>query len=257
MEPVRPLRDVFADLADHTDHSDPMAGPDGPAPAPADPRSLLADYADLPDDLLVTAIDSYANTAPAEVAEHLAAFVATPGADPADGLDLLASAPVGVWEGEVPVAGPENPEDDFEDTGLDGADLVNAGTTDLGDGPALDLDHLGWADSLDLAETSPADDGFGNQVDDLQASVGSEERTAQDVTDRIDHPADPALGSDQNGEEAVDQTGPDTGMDSGMDEGTGLDEDSADSHDYLDRLADQPAALDELDDVQNFDEFDA
>jgi hypothetical protein len=57
-------------------------------------------HADLPNDLVSEAIVNYADTAPAEVAEHLAPFVMAHGPVPgegddhADGLGLLASAPV-------------------------------------------------------------------------------------------------------------------------------------------------------------------
>src|SRR3954454_1961710 len=151
MEPVRPLRDVFADLAGHTDHSEPAVDSDGDESSPV-PRSLLADYADLPDDLLGTAIDSYASTAPAEVAEHLAGFVATPGADPSDGLDLLVSVPAGTWESEVELTDPTGPADpngpDSLDGGsgdvvldIDGDVVLDIDQDDQNLGHDLDVDH--------------------------------------------------------------------------------------------------------------------
>lgn len=79
---MEPLRDVFAGLA----------GTGG------DPGDFLRD---LPADLVAEAVVSFADTAPLEVAEHLAPFVgarfAGENADDAGEtwLDLLASAPVG------------------------------------------------------------------------------------------------------------------------------------------------------------------
>jgi hypothetical protein len=73
----------------------------------ADPGGLLgpAGHAELPDDLLAEAIVSFADTAPPEVAEHLAPFVMAHSAVPLDdneppaastGLELLADAPADV-----------------------------------------------------------------------------------------------------------------------------------------------------------------
>ncbi|MEU4694775.1 hypothetical protein [Actinoplanes sp. NPDC023714] len=82
MDAARPLRDEFAD-------------PSG------EPGGLLRD---LPDDLIAEAVVSYADTAPAEVAEHLAPFVGAhsvvgahdTAADPPDWQDLLATVPAGI-----------------------------------------------------------------------------------------------------------------------------------------------------------------
>jgi hypothetical protein len=138
MESARPLRDVFADLAGHDDDS-----------GGSDPRAFLAEHDGLPDDLLVTAIGSYAGTAPAEIAEHLAPIAAAtapdagltdghPGADALGGLNLLASAPVGAWEGEVPL------EHDVP-------------VTEVAE-PDQGLDHFGDLD--DLSNADSLDDGF-------------------------------------------------------------------------------------------------
>ena len=92
MAPARPLRDVFADLV-----GDPSAADD--------PAALLSDqgHPELPDHLVAEAVVSYADTAPVEVAEHLAPYVtahSAVGADPVPGdeppagwLELLGSAP--------------------------------------------------------------------------------------------------------------------------------------------------------------------
>jgi len=159
MEFARPLREVFAELAGHDD----------PGQSGDDHRALLADHAGLPDDLLATAIGSYAGTAPAEVAEHLAPFVAggeDTGSHALDGLNLLASAPSGVWEGEVEL-------DHSEDGGL--ADEHGFDQLDHNPdfGHDADLGHLSAvgdlnsADSLDQADhhltpaaESPAEHAF-------------------------------------------------------------------------------------------------
>jgi hypothetical protein len=225
MEPVRSLRDVFAGLAEQP------TGPDDADSSAPDPRSLLAEYHDLPDELLVTAIGSYANTAPAEVAGHLAAFVAAPGADPAEGLDLLSKAPVGTWENEVELP-------DSYDTGslepADGTPPDDAMQPDDG----MDLDHLGVADGLDLDDTSQpqhdSQDSFGESLDhhptdaaedafDLGSDVLTDVPTdldhsylAMDAVDTMDdandhyptgQPADDHDGYDHDGHDHHDQDG--------------------------------------------------
>jgi hypothetical protein len=95
MSAARPLRDVFADLAG--DHGDAMA-----------PDVLAAHgHPDLPDGLVAEAVVNYADTAPIEVAQHLAPYVMAhspvpqPDGDdePPPWLHALTSAPVVV---EVP-----------------------------------------------------------------------------------------------------------------------------------------------------------
>src|SRR5688500_4344332 len=91
MATARPLRDVFADLA-----GDPDAHG-------VDPAELLREHghADLPDALVAEAVTSFADTAPLEVAEHLAPYVmansAVPGVagevEPGGWLTALADAP--------------------------------------------------------------------------------------------------------------------------------------------------------------------
>lgn len=92
MASARPLRDVFADLV-------------GAPGTTGDPAALLREHGHpgLPDDLVAEAVVSYADTAPVEVAEHLAPYVtahSVVGADPEAGdepaagwLDLLGTAP--------------------------------------------------------------------------------------------------------------------------------------------------------------------
>jgi hypothetical protein len=108
MDPARPLRDVFTDLT-----GDPAAR------AGHDPAAVLAanGHPDLPDTLVAEAIVSYADTAPYEVAEHLAPYVmansavpaadpTAPDTDPATWLDQLATAP------EAVELGPDSSLDD-------------------------------------------------------------------------------------------------------------------------------------------------
>ncbi|HEX2356925.1 MAG TPA: hypothetical protein VHI50_10760 [Micromonosporaceae bacterium] len=108
MATARPLRDVFGELAGGT-ASDEPAGEE-PAGSPgAEPAELLAahGHADLPADLVAEAVVNFADTAPVEVAEHLAAFVrahsGVPDAgdttDAGDWFELLTTVPAG--------AGPE------------------------------------------------------------------------------------------------------------------------------------------------------
>jgi hypothetical protein len=117
MADARPLHDVFTDLV-------------GAPGAAGDPAALLSDqgHAELPDDLVAEAVVSYADTAPVEVAEHLAPYVAAhsvigpePG-DPAPGdwAGLLGTAPdVGQDDLDEPVPaddslpGPDIPAPEF------------------------------------------------------------------------------------------------------------------------------------------------
>jgi hypothetical protein len=172
MASARPLRDVFADLTG--------------APGADDPAALLRDHGHpgLPDELVAEAVVSYADTAPVEVAEHLAPYVtahSVVGADPATGnenpdwLDLLGTAPAG---DPADLDGlPQAPEG-FDDDGLDlgfgqgagPAEPVGLGTEDedhagepveiLPDPAGLDEhgDLSDWAPGEQAAD--PAADGF-------------------------------------------------------------------------------------------------
>jgi hypothetical protein len=187
-ESVRPLRDVFADLAGQA------PGPADAGSAAADPRSLLAEHDGLPDELLVTAIGSYAGTAPAEVAEHLAPAA---GADAQSALSLLASAPVGTWDAEVDLPG------------LDGATAEDAS--------GLDLDGLDSADNLDQDDDAPLGGDLVDHDDAQGGEVGSDRGFDQDAAD-----ADPG-GPDTNGQHTGDTGDLHTG-DTG-DQVTDLDQD--------------------------------
>ncbi|HET6532972.1 MAG TPA: hypothetical protein VFH03_20475 [Actinoplanes sp.] len=163
MASARPLRDVFADLA-------------GAPGAADDPAALLRDHGhpELPDDLVAEAVVSYADTAPVEVAEHLAPYVtahSAVGADPAAGdetavgwLDLLGTAPAGDSADidDLPPA-----TDGFDDDGLDLGFGLGAGPepsaaagaeAEDGDEPVEILaDPAGLDEDSDVADWTPAE----------------------------------------------------------------------------------------------------
>lgn len=159
MEPARPLRDVFADLVTDEDARRAHA---------ADPDGFLQahGHAELPGGLLSEAIANYADTAPAEVAEHLAPFVmahspvpvdaAVIDTGPADGLQLLATAPAEPYLDALPDGGPD---------GLDG-DPHPAG------GPEHQPEHQPGHPATDPAGAAhdpfDLDFGPGHPVEDMQ-----------------------------------------------------------------------------------------
>jgi hypothetical protein len=184
MEPVRPLRDVFADLASDDAARQAHA---------ADPSGFLESYGhpELPNDLVSEAIVNYADTAPAEVAEHLAPFVIANGPVPGeggpvhgDGLGLLASAPV-----------PDLPEDGFDDLpagaddphgafdGLHATQLDPADPFDLDFGGGHQVDH----DPADLAHDSGHPAGAEHWLP-ADHGVGTELGTDADVTPYVGEP---------------------------------------------------------------------
>ncbi|MFY1652439.1 hypothetical protein ACN27J_16275 [Solwaraspora sp. WMMB762] len=131
MAPARSLHEIFAGLpGDAAAHSDVAAVLDANG------------YADLPPELLAQAVVSYADTAPAEVAEHLAPFVTAHSQVGGDGtvpddlaspLDLLATAPAPAFDAAMP----DDPA--FDGPDLDGPGLDAAPPDDpVFDGPELD-----------------------------------------------------------------------------------------------------------------------
>jgi hypothetical protein len=250
MEPVRPLRDVFAGLADTS------AGPEDAGASPPDPRSLLGEHHDLPDDLLFTAIGSYANTAPAEVAEHLAPIVTEPGADAENALGLLTSAPTGAWDGEVELPDTDEPGLLLDDEGPELDDERPELNDDLAD-PGLSLDH---PDALDQSG-----DDLGTELGtDFDAGFG-DHQVGDGLSDGLDDGLSDAL---------------DDGLDDGFGDGEATDLDSATAvpthestnspaeHDYLGHHGDDPStgdptalndptALDALDGVDGVDDHNA
>ncbi|MDG4822727.1 hypothetical protein O7635_12790 [Asanoa sp. WMMD1127] len=165
---ARPLKDVLTDLV-----GDPSAAAD----------ALAGAGHDLPPELVAEAVVSFAGTAPAEVAEHLAPFVTAHSGvpveseldAPADWFELLATAPeTGAELDEGLAAAP----DSADGPGLGeldfgaGADAADA-DLDLDPNPGGDLDDepvaAGGVDETDLAEPStdldqvdpdPTDAGF-------------------------------------------------------------------------------------------------
>jgi hypothetical protein len=185
-----------------------------------DPAELLASggHPEIPSDLVAEALVSYADTAPVEVAAHLAPFVTvhsplarsldaaapdsaepTPGSEPGWGLDLLASVPDLAWAAGEPafdgpdVAGVLVPAATGADLDLDvdfgeGADLAttldDAGLDDAGlDDAGLDdagLDDAGRGESaLDFEDVVPVESGG------VMVEVGEPQ------------PDEPALGPDE------------------------------------------------------------
>jgi hypothetical protein len=163
MAPARPLRDVFNELT-------------GSAAGGADPQAVLAaaGHPDLPEGLVAEAIVNYADTAPAEVAEHLAPFVTAHGAlpvqpedtaaaEPASWLDVLASAPdVLDADPAVDATGAPVPGEDASDDGLPEHDPF---TLDFGEGVGGAVDSIddGALDFGDGATGAGADPGTGGQ----------------------------------------------------------------------------------------------
>ena len=231
MEPVRPLRDVFAELS--------AAG--RPAPGGADPAQVLAEHGHggLPEGLLAEAIVSYADTAPVEVAEHLAPFVvahspvpvgpgdlADPGS-PADdapsvlhGLTLLADAPHPFPDDVDPAAldghvvhrieGPAHHLDAVHDIGSD---------RQLGAQPQVELDfghghhepvgvpgahadpghHLALTDAQDPLAVDHDPGPLDGTTDLGHQGLGHEGLGHEDVGHHLDHVDDPHLDDAQPG----------------------------------------------------------
>lgn len=127
MASVRPLRELLTDLV-----GDDAARADGPA-------AYLAahGHTDLPPDLVAEAVVSFADTAPPEVAERLAPFVAahTDGEETVDWFDLLTTAQPDLTESDELDADPE-PWTDFGTDPGPGLDF-GAGSLDEPDEPDL------------------------------------------------------------------------------------------------------------------------
>lgn len=188
MPPSRPLRDVFADLSGTADGSRVDA---------RSPERLLAEagHPHLPAGLVAEAVVSYADTAPIEVAEHLAPYVMAHSAVPTGAvedvdqprwLDLLSAAPAPAGIDTSPVT--HHPDAEAVDAtshvwfgtgathaGLDldfgqgaaGADVAtdhghgthSAHLAALGDGPGGDPDGHGYhADVHVVDAATPSED---------------------------------------------------------------------------------------------------
>ena len=175
MATARPLHEVLADLV----------GDGDAARAHGDPEAYLAAHGhpDLPPDLVAEAVVSYADTAPVEVAEHLAPYVTTHSAVPAD------EPPADDWFGLLTTA----PTDDL-DPGPDFDDVPDDVTSPEHAGPALDF-GTGSADTLDAASTEDTDDDSGDDAGPDDDSPGTADHQA---------PAWDDLGSDNDDLDALD-----------------------------------------------------
>jgi hypothetical protein len=194
MASARPLRDVFADLV-------------GAPSAADDPAAFLRDHghSGLPDDLVAEAVVSYADTAPVEVAEHLAPYVTAHSAagdepvggdEPAAGwLDLLGTAPDVSADEPADLDGPA-PAPGGSDTTVDvDPDLTLDFGTGAGPDAATQPDD-GFEDGgqhglveilADPAELDERDDAAGwvptEQDTDLTADLTAEESDGDDGDD--------------------------------------------------------------------------
>ncbi len=216
MDEARPLRDVFADLVGDEAARQAHA---------ADPEGFLAaaGHADLPDGLVGEAIVSYADTAPAEVAEHLAPFVMAhspvpveddlPAAalDAAHGLDLLSTAPAEPVLDDPTLAahagaelvGPEAAGHDaagHDAAGHDAAgELADPFGLDFGHGDTGEPVHTGHSGPVpvDAGLVDPAGHEAAGEPDwfasgDHPDPASELDHAAQlDHTDQLDHPAHP------------------------------------------------------------------
>jgi hypothetical protein len=192
MTQVRPLRDVFDELAGEQ--------PAGAGPA-ADPAVVLAGsgHGELPEQLVAEAIVSYADTAPVEVAAHLAPFVTAHSAvplddpavalpDPASGLDLLVTAPASLAaDHAIPaeeLAGADAPFPAPEATGAGesppGAEYgTDFGAGDISGGDPFGLD-FGGGESLPDAREPMADEGEPGEAEPGELMAGRPDPLYQD-----------------------------------------------------------------------------
>lgn len=216
MPPARTLREAFAELAGDEGARDAHA---------ANPGGFLAaaGHPDLPGGLVAEAVVSYADTAPMEVAEHLAPYVAAHSAVPAGGVEgidqqdwfeMLSAAP------SVALARPPLTEDDGA------GDVAGAAAADaeMVDGEMAAEMADGEADGTEAAtEHAALDLDFGRGAG--AGWAGAEQPGGQPSVDRSP-PADPAdgLGGDdiRHGPEIGPDIGPETGPDIGPDIGPEL-----------------------------------
>jgi hypothetical protein len=158
---VRPLHEVFASLG-----GEPDAG-----------AALAASGHDLPPDLLTEAVASYADTAPPEVAEHLAPVVLGPD-DPGLALELLSSAPQVTWD-DVP-----EPEAEVDEVAL--PEATDAVPDDL---PDLDLDlDFGAGGAVDDLDAPEEPDGADAPEPVADASPVTGEVSLPEPDDDLPHP---------------------------------------------------------------------
>lgn len=206
MAPARSLHEIFAGLT-------------GDAAAHGEVAAVLHanGYADLPAELLTQAVVSYAETAPAEVAEHLAPLVMAnspvPGAEgtalaeSGSPLDLLAAAPTAVLDdASLDDAGFDAAS--LDDAVLDGVPQLDAAVEQTDDAHFLDEESLDEASDAvagrpDTFDGTPLEASFGHgdgpvaeQADAVAAGPATEAAepvTFEDTDDPLDLPDDPLL----------------------------------------------------------------
>jgi hypothetical protein len=184
MDPARPLHSVFAELA----------GERGTSGLGPDEVLAAGGHADLPAGLVAEAVVNYADTAPVEVAEHLAPYVRANSAVPQAGgpaaieephwYDLLTTAP--------PVAE------------LAGTDLLDAATgapptTDDGAPATATIDHGDIDLDFGLGHRGPAGaepGDAGESADPTSSWSATTEPAATDAASPDLAAADPALDGD-------------------------------------------------------------
>ncbi|GIE84381.1 hypothetical protein [Actinoplanes regularis] len=185
-----------------------IAGLTGNAATSGDLAAALhaGGHPDLPAELLAEAVVSFADTAPAEIAEHLAPFVMTHGPIPEgdaaaveiDKLpDLLATAPTATFNEVTALAAAEI------DPAVDSYD-IDAGHASGDDAFDLDAGHLtgdgshGGAEGIVGTESASLDMAFGHghdftaAPDDIAFHDGVPEATPGEYAD-LPEPADVAL----------------------------------------------------------------
>ncbi|HTF10167.1 MAG TPA: hypothetical protein VK659_18540 [Asanoa sp.] len=174
---ARPLKDVFTDLV-----GDPSAGAD----------ALAAAGHDLPADLVAEAVVSFAGTAPAEVAEHLAPFVTansgvpTQDAGTDDWFALLATAP-----------DPDAGEDLDDGTVIDAAPAAHAGIGELEFGAGADAGSGTDLDAVTDDDLDADPDDFDDSTVDATADLPADE-PALDLDADLDDAADDDDDSDDD-----------------------------------------------------------
>jgi hypothetical protein len=191
MNAPRPLRDVFGEQADRLAE---------------DRHAALqeAGHPDLPDALVAEAVVSYSDTAPPQVAEHLAPFVSAhsavrhgespgPEADLSHGLHLLATAPQDASTEADPAAR------DVDVDRLDGTDLdATEGGLDEGWSAEAAEDVAGDAAGDAAGDEGPAPDFGGGAAPDHAGSLAEALPTDLSldlpVLDELDHEQLPVVG---------------------------------------------------------------
>jgi hypothetical protein len=186
MEPQRSLRAVFGNLAGGESARGQEEG--------GDLGDILAaeGYPGLPDTLIAEAVASYADTAPAEVAEHLAPFVMANSPVPVDDLpdeldsrpaldplDLLATAPTSLAAGDELADSAIGPDDDLViDAAAEGGETFATFGLDFG---GLDFGGLDFG-GLEFGE---GDVGTGASAVLEEADVADEAEEAASATEPV------------------------------------------------------------------------